>query len=59
MGLKSLGAALQRLMTKVTRGLTLPMCNVYVDDLLVFFRSKEEHLVHLTKLFEGLKYYFQ
>ena len=55
MGLKNSGAAMQRLMDEVTRG--LDFAYVYIDDILVFSKSKEEHLVHLTKLFERLQHF--
>ena len=55
MGLRNSGAAFQRLMDEVTRG--LQFVYVYIDDILVFSRSADEHLHHLAQLFERLRYY--
>jgi cleavage and polyadenylation specificity factor subunit 1 len=55
MGMRNSMASFQRLMDEVTRGLNFVY--VYVDDILVFSKSEEEHFEHLTKLFERLQYY--
>ena len=55
MGLRNSGPAFQRLMDEVTRG--LQFVNVYIDNILVFSRSADEHLDLLAQLFERLRYY--
>ena len=55
MGLRNSGAVFQRFMNEVTRGLSFVY--VYIDDILVFSHSLEEHFDHLTQLFERLLYY--
>ncbi|XP_023314763.1 uncharacterized protein LOC111693661 [Trichogramma pretiosum] len=54
-GLKNAGQTFQRFMDEVTRG--LPFCYVYIDDILVYSRSKEEHKQHLRQLFARLHEY--
>ena len=46
-GSKNAPATFQRLLDKVLRGLTWKQCLVYIDDILVFGRSFEEHLTRL------------
>ena len=52
-GLKCAAQTFQRLMDTVCRGLTF--LYVYLDDILIFSKSKEEHLDHLKQLFERLQ----
>ena len=54
-GLKNAGQTFQRFIDEVTRG--LPFCYAYIDDLLVYSRSQEEHRQHLRILFERLTEY--
>ena len=46
-GLVNAPVSFQALMTKVLRGLNWKTCLVYVDDILVFSNSFEDHLRHL------------
>jgi hypothetical protein len=46
-GSKNAPSTFQRLMDKVLRGLTWKQCLVYIDDVLVFARSFEEHCERL------------
>ncbi|KRY50160.1 Retrovirus-related Pol polyprotein from transposon 17.6 [Trichinella britovi] len=48
-GLRNAAQTFQRFMDEVTRGLRF--CFVYLDDVLVASRSKEEHEKHLANLF--------
>lgn len=44
----------QRAMDLVLHGLSWEMCLVYLDDILIFTRTFEEHLVAVDKVFERL-----
>ena len=43
-------ATFQRLMDKVLKGLTWVQCLVYIDDILVFAKNFEDHVVALRKV---------
>lgn len=45
----------QRLMENVLDGLNLKVCVVYIDDLLIFSKTFEEHLERLTMVFNRNK----
>lgn len=45
----------QTLMSNVLRGLNWKSVLVYVDDILIFLRSFDEHLTHLAEVFDRLK----
>ena len=49
------GQTFQRFIDEVTRGLSF--CYVYIDDILIFSRSKAEHRQHLKLLFKRLTQY--
>jgi len=53
-GLCNAGATFQRLMDIVMSGLNLEMCLVYLDDIVVYARTPEEHLERLAVVFERL-----
>ena len=55
MGLCNAGASFQRFVNEVLRG--LPFVFVYIDDVLIFSKSREEHMRHLTLVFDRLKYF--
>ena len=55
MGLSNSPATFQRAMNMVLSGLTWQNCLVYVDDVIVFSRSEEEHLQHLEDVFTRLE----
>ena len=44
-------ATLQRLMQHAFRGFS-EFCNVYIDDMIVFSSSVDEHLEHLHRIFD-------
>ena len=49
------GATFQRLMDLIMSGLHLEICLVYLDDIVVFAMSPEEHLTRLQAVFNRLK----
>ena len=55
MGLWNAGASFQSLVNEVLSG--FPFVFVYIDDVLIFSKTREEHMRHLTLVFDRLKYY--
>ena len=51
-GLKNAGQDFQRMMDAILGD--LPFCYVYLDDILVFSSSPEEHMQHLAQIFDLL-----
>ena len=51
-GLKTLTSVFQRVMSRILMG--LPFVVVYVDDILVYSNSEEEHIEHLKMVLERL-----
>ena len=54
MGLRNSGATFQRLMDMVMAGLTFEVCLVYLDDIVVFSKTLEEHLQRLEMVLQRL-----
>lgn len=54
-GLKNAAQTFQRLMDTACAGLDFVF--VYLDDILIFSRSKQEHITHLRQLFQRLQDY--
>lgn len=54
-GLKNAPATFQRIMDHVLRGLIGKCCLVYMDDIIVFSTSLQEHLENLRKIFNALR----
>ena len=54
-GLTNAPATFQRLMKRVLRGLTFEHCLVYLDDILAFSRSIDDHVAGLRKALERLR----
>ena len=54
-GLCNAGATFQRLMDVVLNGLSLQICLAYLDDVIVFSRELDEHLIRLRQVFERLQ----
>lgn len=54
-GLVNAPASFQALMTQVLRGFNWKTCLVYVDDILVFSNSFEDHLKHMGQIFNHLQ----
>lgn len=54
-GLKNAPATFVCLMDKVLSGYIGEFCQVYLDDILIYSKNFQEHLVHLAKVIERLK----
>ena len=54
-GLKNAPATLQRLMNSILRDYIGKICYVYLDDIVIFSTSKEEHFDSLQKIFKRLQ----
>lgn len=55
MGLKNSPSTFQRVMDNVLRDLQNVICLVYLDDIIVFSVSLQEHMVNLEKVFKRLR----
>ena len=53
-GLKNAGACFQRVMDAALSGLSWQCCMVFVDDIVVFSRTWEEHLQHLDAVLKAV-----
>ena len=56
-GLKNTGATYQRLMTKIFRPLVGRTVEVYINDIVVKSKTREDHTHHLQKVFHLLRRY--
>lgn len=54
-GLCNSPATFQKLMTHALHGLEWDICLVYIDDLIIFSRTFEDHLHHLEQVFKRLR----
>ena len=54
-GLRNAPATYQRLMSHVLSGYIGKFCHVFIDDIICFSRTFEEHLEHLHLIFERLE----
>ncbi len=54
-GLCNAPSTFQRLMDRVLRGLQNKICLVYLDDIIIYSGTFEEHLIHLREVFERLR----
>lgn len=54
-GLKNAPATFQRVMNNILRGLQDEICFVYLDDIIIFSTSLQEHIEKLKKVFERLR----
>ena len=54
-GLTNSGASFQRLMGNILRGLEYRFALIYIDDVIIFPKSIEDHLVHLEEFFRRLR----
>lgn len=54
-GLKNVPATLQRVINKILRGITNERCVVYLDDIIIFSVSFQEHIDRLREVFNRLK----
>lgn len=55
MGLKNSPSTFQRVMDNVLRDLQNVVCLVYLDDIIVFSVSLQEHIINLEKVFKRLR----
>ncbi|RVW15502.1 Retrovirus-related Pol polyprotein from transposon 17.6 [Vitis vinifera] len=56
-GLKNAGATYQRLMTKIFKPLIGHSVEVYIDDIVVKSKTREQHILHLQEVFHLLQKY--
>ncbi|RVW65534.1 Transposon Ty3-I Gag-Pol polyprotein [Vitis vinifera] len=56
-GLKNAGATYQRLMTKIFKPLIGHSVEVYIDDIVVKSKTREQHILHLQEVFHLLRRY--
>ena len=54
-GLTNAPATFQRVMETILGDLNMKICVVYLDDIIIFSHSYEEHLQHLDAVFERIK----
>jgi len=54
-GLCNAGATFQRLMDVVMSGLHLDVCLIYLDDIIVFSKTVEEHIERLVRVLRRLR----
>jgi hypothetical protein len=54
-GLMNAGAVFQRMMGMVLHDLIWKICMVYVDDIIVYSETWEDHMEHLKKVFGAVK----
>jgi transposase InsO family protein len=57
MGIKSAPSYFQQKMTEVLQGLIYSICEIYIDDIIIFGRTEEEFLENLDKVLRRLKGY--
>jgi hypothetical protein len=57
LGLKNAPATFQKLMARVLTGLLGRCVHVYLDDIIIYSRSHEEHVAHLRQVFKRLREY--
>nr|CAN67118.1 hypothetical protein VITISV_035158 [Vitis vinifera] len=56
-GLKNAGATYHRLMTKIFKPLICHTVEVYIDDIVVKSKTREQHVLHLQEVFHLLRKY--
>ena len=54
-GLKNAGASFQKLMELVLAGVDPKQCLVYIDDIILFGRSEDEHIATLREVFSRVR----
>lgn len=56
-GLKNAPSTFQRVMDNILREYLYKFCFVYMDDIVIFSRSLQEHLHHIKLIFKKIEYY--
>jgi len=56
-GLRNAPSTFQRMMNIILNGLIDKICVVYIDDILIFSKDKEEHLLHIKQVLDRLREY--
>lgn len=56
-GLKNAPSTFQRVMDNILRDYLYKSCFVYMDDIVIFSKSLQEHLIHVKQIFDKLKHY--
>src|SRR3954452_17113353 len=56
-GLRNAPGTFQRLMDKVLKDYISDFVEVYVDDIMIYSRSLEDHMNHIEKVLERLRKY--
>lgn len=54
-GLKNAPSTFQRVMNNILRGYQNEICSVYLDDIIIFSTSLQEHIDRLRKIFQRLR----
>lgn len=54
-GLKGAPSTFQRVMDNVLRGIQNEICSVYLDDIIIYSASLQEHIEHIRKVFQRLR----
>ena len=54
-GLTNAPATFQRLMERILTGLQWETCLVYIDDIIIYSKTFEDHIEHLAEVFRRLK----
>ena len=54
-GLRNMPSIFQRMMTRTLQGLTWTSCLIYIDDIIIFGKTFEEHLTRLGTVLERLR----
>jgi len=54
-GLTNAGATFSRLMCRVLQGINFVTCLAYLDDIVIFSTSEQQHIERLTQLFERIR----
>lgn len=53
-GWKNSGAWFQKMMDTILQEFTGQFCGVYVDDIIIYSRSRDEHISHLSQVLDAL-----
>ena len=54
-GLTNAPASFQRLMQHILRGLSWKICLLYLDDIIIYSKTFDEHIQHISQVFDRLR----